>query len=433
MKPTVGEHFKRALTRVDVPNRVGALSRRVTSSRSIGAPIDYSKLSGSTITWRRPHVLMSRLAFNACYLVMRQHDRADEVVFISRQTNEARYDYAALAEEFRKRGWKTTMHLKKVSGRDLLGYAGHVLAEIRLLGRCKVVVVDRYDPVISLIDFECDSADAITSTNCANRDFPAKPIVLQLWHAFGAFKKFAFQTIDIPEGHTPDFLRDWRIHHNYSWVVCSGDDARPAFAEAFSYPIERVVPLNRPEYDELLELRSSLESESHAQRDRLRVLMAPTLRRSSGVPHPQRDLYACRAAFEDAVDADVVWAFHPLEEGLPAPGNVSDELLECDVVVTDYSSLAYEAYLLGKMLLFYVPDIGLYRGNPGLNRDPLLLAPGLCALDEGELVVRLEMLVNDPSSYPQDQLEHFIGHAFNAPETGTVAARIVDFLIEQSR
>ena len=112
---------------------------------------------------------------------------------------------------------------------------------------------------------------------------------------------------------------------------------------------------------------------------------------------------------------------------------MSGELLECDVVVTDYSSLAYEAYLLGKKLLFYIPDIESYRVTPGLNRDPLELAPSLCALDEGELVVRLQMLADDPSTYPQGQLDRFIGRAFNAPDSGTVAARIVDFLIDQSR
>ena len=386
--------------------------------------------------------MAARAVFNACYRVMRKHDRADEAVFISRQTNEPRYDYATLAAEFQERGWKTTMHLKKVGMRNLASYAGHVLTEIRLLGRCKVAVVDRYDPVISLIDFECDEGTPAPNTaslstenpNCANRDFPKKPVVIQLWHAFGAFKKFAYQTINMPEGHTPDFLRDWRIHHNYSWVVCSGEGARPAFAEAFSYPVDRVVPLNRPEYDELVELRESLSgARASSQHGRLRVLMAPTLRRSNEVPHPQRDLYACRTAFEDALDADVVWAFHPLEEGLPAPGNVSNELLECDVVVTDYSSLAYEAYLLGKKLLFYIPDIESYRATPGLNRDPLELAPSLCALDEGELVVRLQMLGDDPSTYPQDQLDRFIGRAFDAPDSGTVAARIVDFLIDQSR
>ena len=404
----------------------------------IALPRDHARLAGSTFTWRRPHVMAARVAFNALYRAFRRGERVDEVVFISRQTDEPRYDFAALADEFRARGWNATMHLKKVRTRNLPSYVGHVLTEIRLLGRCKVAVLDRYDPVVSLIDFECDERAACSGAlaapvnenqvGYANLAFPNKPVVLQLWHAFGAFKKFGFQTVDTPEGHPSDFIRDWRIHHNYSWVVCSGEDARPGFAEAFSVPLDRVLPLNRPEYDELVALETGAESQS----PRMRVLMAPTLRKSDEVAHPMRDLYAVRDAFEGAVDADFVWAFHPLEEGLPAPGDVSAELLDCDIVVTDYSSLVYEAQLLGKMVLFYVPDIDSYRITPGLNHDPVDLSPALCALDAGELVVMLHELVCDRGSYRRDQLDRFVGRSFDAPEQGTVAGRLVDFLIANS-
>lgn len=448
---------------------------------------DHSRLAGSVFTWRRPHVMAARVAFNLLYRLQRRPVRDDEVVFISRRTDEPRYDYAMLAREFQSRGWRATMHLKKVTGRNLPSYAAHVLTEIRLLGRCKVAVLDRYDPVVSLIDFECDEAAAregalmppasTGQVGYANLDFPVKPVVLQLWHAFGAYKRFGFQCVDMPEGHPSDFMRDWRIHHNFSWVVCSGEGARPAFAEAFSVPLSRVLPLNRPEYDKLVALRRELDRERltdglagsgcsreegdatavrddaglHALRSncefvsshfesgnnrgegsRLRVLMAPTLRMSDDVPHPMRDLYAVRDALEGAVDADFTWAFHPLEEGMPAPGDVSGELLECDVVVTDYSSLVYEAQLLGKMALFYVPDIDSYRVTPGLNHDPLELAPALCARDAGELVMAIDALARDAAAYPQADLDRFVGQTFNAPQQGTVAARIVDFLIERT-
>ena len=417
------------------------------STRPGGLPRDHGRLKGSTVTWRKPHIMMARAALNACYRVCAKDERQDEAVFISRQTDEPRYDFAALATELQARGWKTTMHLKKVTGRNLVSYAAHVFREVSLLGRCKVAVLDRYDPVVSLIDFECDAQAARSGSlappangnqlGYANLSFPRKPVVLQLWHAFGAFKKFGFQTVDTPEGHPGDFIRDWRIHHNCTWVVCSGAEARAAFAEAFSVPLDRVVALNRPEYDELVgSTMGSMAGEGApppAGEGRLRVLMAPTLRKSKDVPHPMRDLYAARASLERSVDASFAWAFHPLEEGLPAPGDVSDELLECDVVVTDYSSLVYEAFLLGKMVLFFVPDLESYRLTPGLNRDPMLLAAALCARDADELAFKLQALATDRSSYPRDQLREFIGNAFSVPERGSVAASLADFLIGQTR
>ena len=160
--------------------------------------------------------------------------------------------------------------------------------------------------------------------------------------------------------------------------------------------------------------------------------MAPTLRKSADVPHPMRDLYAARDALEASVDASFTWAFHPLEEGLPAPGDVSAELLECDVVVTDYSSLVYEAFLLGKTVLFYVPDLESYRLTPGLNRDPMELSPALCARDAEELAGKLRALAADGAAYPREQLERFVGRAFDAPAQGSVAARLADFLIGEA-
>ena len=47
-----------------------------------------------------------------------------------------------------------------------------------------------------------------------------------------------------------------------------------------------------------------------------------------------------------------------------------DVLESVDYVVTDYSSVAFEAALVGGKVLFYVPDIEEYRHSPGLNIDP---------------------------------------------------------------
>ena len=344
------------------------------------------------------------------------------------------------------------LHLKKVEMRTFASYARHVIAEVWLLGRCKVAVLDRYDPVVSLLDFadahRDPAGDAQDSLAAVNVDFPSRPVILQLWHAFGAYKKFGYQGTDTPEGHPADFLADWRIHRNYSWVVCSGSNARLAFAEAFACPVDRVVALNRPEFDELVEMRRSRAQarlaagtaaggRANASAAEKTVLMAPTLRRSSETAHPFRDLHASRAPFESALDARIVWAFHPLETGLPAPGNVSQHLIECDLLVTDYSSIVYEAYVLGKPVLFYVPDIEQYREVSGLNCDPTELCSSLCAYDEQQLTEAIARTLADPESYPSSELDRFASRAFDwtsveldSAALPSTAEAIVDFLIE---
>ena len=381
---------------------------------------------------KRVFVSIAKLAFNLEYRhASRKHQRENLVVFLSRRTNTPSYDYEALAHEFKRRGWRPVMHLKKVSKRTLVPYVKHVAKELNLLARCKVAILDRYDPVISLLDLECDTIPQTSAGQ--NHEFPTSPLVLQLWHAFGAYKKFGYQSTDTTEGHSSEFTDMFNIHRNYSWVVCSGEQCRLAYAEAFSYPIERIVALNRPEYDELAEIREKLDERGErGEAQKTKILMAPTLRYNKASAHPFRDLYEQRGAFERGIDADISWSFHPLEMKLPAPGNVSDALVETDIIVTDYSSIAYEAYVLGKMVLFYIPDIDDYRFSPGLNADPTVLCPEICSRSDTALSEALIEFASSPECYPHEQLEAFAASAFDvehADESAT--ARIVDFCIDK--
>ncbi len=106
------------------------------------------------------------------------------------------------------------------------------------------------------------------------------------------------------------------------------------------------------------------------------------------------------------------WSDHPLVAGGDARGDVPEGLLHSQVVVTDYSSIVYEAFLLNKMVAFYVPDIAHYRTSPGLNIDPEELCPHLVAKTEMELNEKLYGWLRDPASYPWNELEQFVGDAF---------------------
>lgn len=56
-----------------------------------------------------------------------------------------------------------------------------------------------------------------------------------------------------------------------------------------------------------------------------------------------------------------------------------------DYVITDYSTVAFEAGLLSKKVLFYVPDIEEYRCSPGLNVDPVRDLPSISYTDADSL------------------------------------------------
>lgn len=260
--------------------------------------------------------------------------------------------------------------------------------------------------------------------------FPVEPVVIQVWHAFGAFKKFGYQSLDTPEGHSAEIARLFRIHRNNSWVLCSGEKARSAFAEAFNMPMERVIALPRPEFFKLQGIVSSRKPCSSLSQ-KIRVQFAPTLRKRSDTVHPLRDLYASDEWYPLRDFANIIWSFHPLEETGFAASDVSEALIESDYVITDYSSIVYEAHLLDKRVLFYVPDLDEYRKSPGLNADPGIICPDLCFASAKEMIVALEAFATGKRDYPKHQFRMFAQCAFD--ETNYSPDCIVDFALTHVR
>lgn len=352
---------------------------------------------------------VARLAFNGLYRLFCLSGRKNEVLFVSRKADEPSYDYLECGAAFEQRGLKPVYLSQHFKSSSVVAYSRLVLKELYHLARCKVCVIDRYDPVVSLLNFKCES---VPNSKAGHNELPVEPVVIQLWHAFGAFKKFGCQSLDVAEGHSAEEAKQFEIHRNNSWVVCSGEGARAAFARAFDCPIERVVPLSRPEYRKLLDLRKHQPKREAARPGKPVALFAPTIRKYDKALNPFEDLK--RDNFEQyyACTYGIQWSDHPLAAGADAKGDVPVGLLSSQAVVTDYSSIVYEAYLLGKMAVFYVPDIAHYRKSPGLNIDPEEVCPSLVARTEEELDAKLSAWLAAPETYPWAEFECFVGGSF---------------------
>lgn len=364
-----------------------------------------------------------RFACNAIYRLACIRSREDVVLFVSRQSNEPTKDFLLVGKEFERRGYEVVYLTRKLSKKTMVSYLVHIAKELRQLARCRVCFLDRYDPVVSLLDFDCEPIVSPADDATLHFEFPCKPIVVQLWHAFGAFKRFGYQSVDTPEGHSSNTAQRFGIHRNYTWVVCTGEGCRIPYAEAFGYPVERVVALGRPEYETLGKLAASPESSSGCMPV---VLFAPTLRKNDESPHPFRALYEGGAWKRLEEHAEVIWSFHPLEETGIAPGDVNELLLDADYVVTDYSSIAYEAYLLSKGVLFYEPDIEEYRLSPGLNTDPTKTSPEITFIKQDQLINYIGDLVVGRTCYPKKSLDCFVGDVFSTSDSPV--SDIADFI-----
>jgi CDP-glycerol glycerophosphotransferase len=106
-------------------------------------------------------------------------------------------------------------------------------------------------------------------------------------------------------------------------------------------------------------------------------------------------------------------------------GDAMELLLVADVLVTDYSSLAFDFASTGRPLVFFTPDLEQYRDNlRGLNFDWGEIAPGplLRTTDEvAQALLDPEALASEHA----DRYEAFVT-SYCSLNDGQAAARVVD-------
>ena len=159
------------------------------------------------------------------------------------------------------------------------------------------------------------------------------------------------------------------------------------------------------------------------------MLFAPTIRKYDNDTDPFAVLKQAMPECLDGSAFDLLWSDHPLASGSDVVESSLERLLEADLVITDYSSIVYEAYLLKKPVLFFEPDINHYRYTPGLNVDPTVKCPDLVFFDCGSLSKAVEGLKDGSRNYEFSQLDNFVGAAFDGASVDPAEA-LADFVCE---
>ena len=318
-----------------------------------------------------------------CFFPLRRR-----IVFLSRQA-ERPFDFALLEPALRERfpgheiAWCCVHEIGRMS-------VPLMLRQLWYAATSELCLVDGYVPAVSLPGSH-------------------RGKVVQVWHAPGAIKKFGYQALDTPAGRSSRAARALRMHRGYDLVVAGMPGAVCALSDAFDVPTEKIAPLGLPRIDylrspELAELRERRYARAESAvadafggggDSRLTVLYAPTFRKGNAdalwLEHAVSALRSALAATGSPVRLMV--ASHPLEtaeehderDGVPVAflhGTPTIDLLHlADYVVTDYSTVAFEAGYAERRVLFYVPDIDEYRVSPGLNIDPLEELPTVSSAD----------------------------------------------------
>ena len=271
----------------------------------------------------------------------------------------------------------------------------------------------------------CDNF--LPAASCKKR---SETQVIQLWHACGAFKKFGYDTeADIPSYYIGNVMANCNI------ATVSSEICVKPFASAMKLPEDRILPVGVSRTD--MYFNNSFNQHCREQffrqhpeaQDKKIVLWAPTFRGKPG------SAQVC--GLEDVLKAQerlrdthyFIIKLHPHSQLHTQGTNCSipsEELLPvADVVITDYSSILFDAMIYKLPIILFAPDLKEYVDNRGFYLDYFTL-PGILVRDSEHIVQTLSDEAALDASIDQHYFEFF--EQYMAACDGHSTQRIIDYI-----
>mgnify|MGYP001032826705 CR=1 FL=1 len=365
----------------------------------------------------------ARIGLNLVYAPMRLLPRRRKVVMISREHTRVPDDFVDLADAIHRAepGVKVVTLVRMVPPGVLgkIGYSFHMLAQLYHVATSRVLIIDTYAMVASLLHH----GKGLT--------------VMQIWHALGAFKKFGLSILGHSEGRDRRLAQAMRMHHGYDLVLASAEACRPAYAEAFGVahdriavaPLPRVDHLRNPEAVEATRERV-FAVHPHLRGKRIAVF-APTFRLDGTVTVDAAEL--TRAL--EPLGVHTVVKLHPLmtadfgaDVDVAHGFSTQDLLCVADLFITDYSSVLYEATVLGVPCYFLTPDLDEYLASRDFYLDYRQGLPGPIVRDVTALaqaVAASEATANAAAAFADHWVQAPASNSSSRPYADAIARLII--------
>lgn len=256
--------------------------------------------------------------------------------------------------------------------------------------------------------------------------------LFQIWHACGAFKKFG---LDAPSQISRE--EEIATHSQYTAVAVTAEKCGKSFAHAFGISEERCLTIGLPRTDKLLsdapEMRKGIFEKYPEFANKRIYLYCPTFREKDGkYIELETGIDWQKLSAEMADDELLIIRRHPLMNYRLCGeyGNIidlSDEstlalTAACDVMITDYSSVIYDACLLDVPMVFYCPDIKEYERGFYLDFPDDL--PGETVTGPEQLLGAIRQAKENP---PVSKIEKFRNEQMSACD-GKSTQRAVELI-----
>lgn len=347
----------------------------------------------------------------------------NRVVFLSDSRADFSGNFEFIKRELDKRGGYEIKHMLKPSIKAKRSLK-EMISFVYYIATSKFILLDDYYPQIYKYKIKDDIE------------------VIQLWHATGAFKTFGFSRIGKKGG--PKVKS--KNHRNYTKAIVSSKNLKLQYAEAFGISESSIVSTGVPRTDIFFDEKYKNEKTSELYekypmlKDKKVILFAPTFR-GSGQKTATYDFYKFDIELlhqhlgEEYV---LITKLHPfINETMHIPKGCEDFVLDLshereindllfvtDILITDYSSVCFEASLLNKPMIFFAYDLEEYIASRDFYYPYESFVPGPIARSTGEI---LEIIQND--NFDIEKLQEFKNTFFDHFD-GKSTERVVDQLMK---
>lgn len=240
----------------------------------------------------------------------------------------------------------------------------------------KVILVDDYTPLIHKMPRRENT------------------YIIQLWHACGAFKTFGYSRLGKQGGQKQASPN----HRNYDYAIVSSQEISKFYAEGFGISLEKAVATGVPRTDIFFDetYKMKVQKEFYDQYPQLKgkkiMIFAPTFRGNGKLSgfYPVDKFDVVKVYEELQGEYAVIIKHHPFVQDrnvipdkykdfiidLSENSELNDLLFVADLLITDYSSVIFEAALLDIPMLFYAYDLQRYIATRGFYYEYERFVPG---------------------------------------------------------
>ncbi|EUJ27461.1 teichoic acid biosynthesis protein B [Listeria floridensis FSL S10-1187] len=292
-----------------------------------------------------------------------------------------------------------------------------IVKRIYHMSTAKVVIVDNYFPELAIMKFS-------GKTDC-----------IQIWHANGALKKFAWEDKSVSNRAANEQKRFKAVYERFSQIVIGSDEMGEIFKRSFLASDNRLLKTGVPstdyfyDTDQIARIKQSYQAEYQKKT----ILYAPTFR--DGELDQARILLDLKQMKEQLANEYVLLLkLHPsvaanadVKEDdfvhiFPKQKSMREALAGADILITDYSSSPFEFSLLKRSIYFFTPDMESYDTERGL-------VTGFSEIIPGKAYQTTEALARGILMEEADLAEiAAFSKTWNKYSTGSSAENLVNFI-----